>query len=977
MMKPLKAWFEDSQGQQYEIPLDATGPILVGRGASYVAAGRAFVEFPEFAETKTVSRGHALLHWSEAAGWQMSDNKSRAGLTVDGRKAEGEELLPLREGSVARLGSFQLTFRMRTSEPQATCLFDGPMEGMPELPLETGTILSLTPLENVPIAPPPKPVEPPPPPQPAAPQAAAPPPEDEGGATRPIFDFTPAEISSFQFTPETRFFLDAWVEGKLLAIEIIQGPGRTQWNVGRVSGKPEDTAGIGNLDIPNTSFFRTISRQHALLTRRGDGGWIVKNLSKQGSRVNDQKLDGKSETPIEPGDRLIIGNVVFYFRSGEKLPAYTEGDFDPNAGTRILLQADNLDPEITRELPPRASLETTEADITQAWGYLVENIHLNPRRFALYKRTTRIGSHPLSSDIQMDDPGIGDLYAIVQWYGDRVKIQSKSIETPVRVDHVPYRTSPPLKNGAILRLGNREFHLQIVGEPPSSLATQLHQRLRRALLFFVISLNILFFGSFLGFRMIIPDKQSVKKKDLLSWETIVGDVVKNAGAAGLGALENSLDRANERLLKQNELLAENKLATEQEKKATKDEEDTVAQIRDTVIKQMKEIIQAANLIGNASPELFQQQAPAIQKILAGGGGLFRAAYLDDSLAKEGWFADIVKAFDGRKDEAFSSQWVRFLQALGANQLEQATNELSRLSQSGFRKDRVDDANEIISTWKKIQSRTRELDANRIVDDYKRTCREGKGRGSLMEAKGRLDQCTALLESISGSGSDAAKTLALSGEFKQADATVKSLDRLVALMESYNDGDERFASLFPPVSKEVTHIYLTVMRNNFDAWQAWNDKYKKAGSPLDNSALNGELQRLKSAVSETVDPDSPFIKGIQTRISGISGGRLSRAESLRNEAESQSDIYTKLSRLLDAVELDPQEKTLTQLESLAVRHLGELNQGGKAQILGEKEQLTQLYQRYSALIRKGVLPDSYPPKLQIGTLMRMYGFGNPK
>jgi pSer/pThr/pTyr-binding forkhead associated (FHA) protein len=52
----------------------------------------------------------------------------------------------------------------------------------------------------------------------------------------------------------------------------------------------------------------SVSRRHAEIRQKSDGGWVVIDLnSTNGVKVNGRQVTG--ETAIQPGDRLEIGTV--------------------------------------------------------------------------------------------------------------------------------------------------------------------------------------------------------------------------------------------------------------------------------------------------------------------------------------------------------------------------------------------------------------------------------------------------------------------------------------------------------------------------------------------------------------------------------------------------------------------------------------------------------------------------------------------
>ena len=77
----------------------------------------------------------------------------------------------------------------------------------------------------------------------------------------------------------------------------------------------------------------TISRFHCVLRREDDGGWILRDASRNGTRLDGRRLVPGIETSIRPGQIIKVGND-WEFRFLAETPA---GEFEdePEAGTFI------------------------------------------------------------------------------------------------------------------------------------------------------------------------------------------------------------------------------------------------------------------------------------------------------------------------------------------------------------------------------------------------------------------------------------------------------------------------------------------------------------------------------------------------------------------------------------------------------------------------------------------------------------------
>jgi pSer/pThr/pTyr-binding forkhead associated (FHA) protein len=63
-----------------------------------------------------------------------------------------------------------------------------------------------------------------------------------------------------------------------------------------------------DIQLPNEQ----VSRHHAKIVDDGPGGWVIHNLSPNGTRVNAAMLSGPA--PLKPGDRVYIENAILIFQ---------------------------------------------------------------------------------------------------------------------------------------------------------------------------------------------------------------------------------------------------------------------------------------------------------------------------------------------------------------------------------------------------------------------------------------------------------------------------------------------------------------------------------------------------------------------------------------------------------------------------------------------------------------------------------------
>lgn len=78
---------------------------------------------------------------------------------------------------------------------------------------------------------------------------------------------------------------------------------RDKWVIGREKGKVDIWVDDGN---------QQVSRQHAVLTTR-DGQFFVENVSRNGTLLNNHKIDKLGPQPLKPDDRVKICDFLFRF----------------------------------------------------------------------------------------------------------------------------------------------------------------------------------------------------------------------------------------------------------------------------------------------------------------------------------------------------------------------------------------------------------------------------------------------------------------------------------------------------------------------------------------------------------------------------------------------------------------------------------------------------------------------------------------
>ena len=104
--------------------------------------------------------------------------------------------------------------------------------------------------------------------------------------------------------------------------------------------------------------YGAVSRQHAHVVQDSTGIWLEDLGSRNGTFVNDHKIEGRYA--LQDKDRLQIGDCHFVFRESSELTDDTPADREPvevSRGSTILSTMDVLDPSSMRiEVKPEAKL---------------------------------------------------------------------------------------------------------------------------------------------------------------------------------------------------------------------------------------------------------------------------------------------------------------------------------------------------------------------------------------------------------------------------------------------------------------------------------------------------------------------------------------------------------------------------------------------------------------------------------------------
>ncbi len=893
---PKKVWFETSLGQRYEFPETAEYPITIGR-VSGGAAKKNAIAIAQSKYTMSVSRKHAEIYCDNDGNWEILDAGASHGMSINDVRVKPSERHPLTAGTKVSLGKFEVYFQI---EGQEVDLHD---------------------IED----------------------------EDDGeGKTMILDSFTPTDAApTFDSPDETveedkRLYLDVWLDGRLQPLEFPQIPGVDDWTVGRqVRKPPRPVPGqpvIDHVQIPNVAGSKSISRKHIQLSKNREDGWTLKCLSSQTVMINDKKVATDEEAKFEIGDHLVMGNLVFIFRKGAVEKAYEEEDFDLAKATGGVMQStmkrDTSDMP-TREIPRgvTSGMGVGESSTEKVWGYLVENKLLNPKKHPLSKRKIRIGSHPLNSDLKMEGGGITDFYAQLQWGAKDVKIASKVTNSPVRVNHAPYRTSPALKDGDIITLGTREFNINIIGEPPVSTSSVIAGTIRRSILLFVIVLVLAISGGLAGVKIIYPNPVTGELPVTPNPQDLITDVVLNYGLSGLKMLEQS---------------------------------DANTKENEPIFLALQSLNQAHAMIHQYPAARFDENVTTIEKKIAEGRKVFKLAGLNASQASDWFSKEIDEVFDARRFSAYAVQWNDFLKGLEKNNIANARRQLSFLTH--FPKDKLDNANAIVNLWVEISRKTLKKNENDILIEFRNACKQSRSTKYIQDEGKRLDKLVADFDSIINNKSDPAKALTKSDKWAEYHHHVKTLRSTLSLLEHYQAGNTKaFNNSMKQVNAGSQTKLVNTMKSSLDTWEKWLARRKASKDPLADFKLLSDLQQIVLLFRGSLDDNSPLAKRIASNLKELQSGRVTQAKAIRDKSKNMADDFPKLMKLLQAYDYDPNDKAEEEIDRIGVKLCGKHASAGT--VSQQKENFQKVLKRYNELIKKGVMsPDSVVSRRQIQKIL---------
>ena len=894
-----KAWFVDDYGKEYHLRDDVEFPVIIGRMASQKPGNERFVGIQQNEFTLTVSRKHALLWWSEEKGWEIGDAGSRLGLLVNGKKIKGNARRPLKHDDEITLGKFRLVFKTQKSNRKS---FDFPAQPKKEM-------------KNFDL-------------------------------TQPIPDLKPSAPPDFSQFEQEKYFLVAVIGDQVTEIEIPQAPMRNKWSVGRYKYNADKRSGDAtryHVHVPNIPEHQTISRKHILLIKENDS-WKVQHISRtQRTWVNQRELKHQETVPLESGDQLILGQVLFYFKKGTGSKKYTSKDFQQSQPKSGKAASRTVDPEKTfrddtQELS-QPLLSFQEDGQSDEWGYLIENKLDSPERLKLNKRIIKIGSHPLNCDIQMDDPGISDVYAVIKWKGKSVFISSKNKETPVRVNNRAYRNSPPLNTNDTITLGTREFTLFIRNPPQDLIPEQAKKRLRRSLIFFVAVLNLLFFGLLFGIKSIKPEPEKNSFSPPPSWEKAKERVLLHSGLKGIGALKDIIQAENY-------------------------EEDTVIRRAKSTIEPLQKMEYAYQSIEYCTEQEFREKLGDIEDIIQELKLYLSEEYPQKNRENIQWLTSIENSYQARKDGLFSEDWKQILAALKKSRFEKIRELCATLNKHNVKTEKTAEVLSLINTW---EQKRRKLGKYEIpgwlkeFEKYHRNSSEGENYNYLNQ---QCKNMISWIEKLKTNENEIEQTFLKSEEIERFAQKADVVRNFTRLFSFFNEGDyKNFYESLERIPDEYKKEFA-LMKGTLNKWE----QIQELSPPI--SQKYRILRDIMSDLPYLSKEESTFYAEAQRSLNQLKTIKKEKAKSLREEAERLPEkSFERVKKFLEARKWEP-EGEWTGDKNSAINYFGYLNKQGEKAVESEKKHLLEIKNLYRQLRSMGV-DENFIPVNQLDSIFNKY------
>ena len=187
--------------------------------------------------------------------------------------------------------------------------------------------------------------------------------------------------------------------------------------------------------------YTTVSRFHAVLTKRG-GRWLVFDThSKTGTYVNGNQLDGVGLTPMEvkSGDTLVFGNAIFAFYDLEDLQAKDAPDEEPEENPALFEVGEEFH---TGEIILPEHLKT---------GCSLKNLLTGDAINIDSAASILIGRSP-DSDVQISNPSVSYSHALLSRSEDGWIIEDLDSDAGTLLNGQELTECTTLKDGDIIEI---------------------------------------------------------------------------------------------------------------------------------------------------------------------------------------------------------------------------------------------------------------------------------------------------------------------------------------------------------------------------------------------------------------------------------------------------------------------------------------------------------------------------------------------
>lgn len=902
----ITAWFESHLGESLIVPhIDEAISAPIGRVKLGQAVTEPMIMIPASDATQYVSRRHAMLHRADGGGFELEDLNSSGGVFIDGTKLDPGKRVPLKTDSKVRLANYEMTFRIK----------DDADYGAEE---STGGGLG-----------------------------------EKTNLLENMFPSTPEALAGM-----SRFFLDVEEKGKVTSVEIEETPLRRRWIIGRAAPEGEQDPVLGYLQVTGHSMVKSISRKHALLTHTIQGHWTIRNLSAQGTKVNDRPLEGETELTIQHGDRITMGGVDVVLRRQLAGPAAPVGsapgaeEFSVSHDSMM----DSREVEVTRDMVARSAPLQADAGDLPRWGALIENKLLDPRKFDLYKRKTVIGSHPISCDIRLEDPGIDDIHAQIQWQGNGPRIKSRGQNNPVKVNHKPVRLSGVLATGAVITLGNKEFKLEVTGRPPELVSAAVLRRVRITAILTPVLLLLAYVTAIAGVKFITPTsapyRPSESEQDFgrtlrqYALDPRIGlsamSFIRNerGGDEGLDHLYEGLSRAKD----------------------------------------------AWEALYNSPVDVCLEPGP-VRDNLAAARSSFEEADMRELLQPDSWFGRMQAEFDSKKENCFTVVWEAFLSALESanrHQAAETADELRTIAPEDIRL-QVD---KLLGAWNRHETLLLDIGSDmKVLERYVERIRRDEGGEYLKEMRGYLAELNGLHDGFASQEEGApARRLTASPEWAEYRSLIGTITRMVDLLEAFRAGDHAtFTSIYEADYARLSDSVLLLYKGVIDEWTGWKNDRGSDSNWLANQGLRRRLTDIRGRIQKAVgirETDCAMRREVDEFWNQRERDGRAKADAMRDEAR-RLEGYPRIFKLLDAYELDhdlesrpegdPTEPTRSSQEVINSAVVAQLTIENKArQESGgiDRDNLIEVRRRMQALVEQGAAQeDQFTAIRQIESILK--------